>query len=196
MNRKILFLLAIIFHFSVIVLHNVASSAVGYQAVYGSDKQASAMVGALALCQRFIASPLIQYYAYFSGTETGYGFFAPQVGSQYISRFTLYDGQGDILGEYENPGLRQREGLLRYSGFLDLFQDIADAVTPNDSLNMRVARATACSLGERLGEKHGASRVRCQVLVYRYSRLSGFGENKSALLSSLYEKTIELPHRL
>lgn len=185
-------MLVLAFHFAVIILYNIVSSVAGYEAVYGPNKRSDARMYVQAFARQAIQLAPLRSYGRFSGTNTGYGFFAPQVGSQYISLFTLYAADGSLLGEYSNPGLRQEESLHRYSGFLDLFQDILPSRLKTDSLAQRYARAVLYSLGRHLGRQKGASRVRCQVLVYRYRRLWDRKNKKTAQLLPLYETSLQL----
>jgi len=179
-------------HFSIILLHNVVSSMSGYRAVYGFDKQAGIVKNTLQHGRQLTMAAPVRLYAYYSGTEAGYGFFAPQVGSQYIPLFDLYDHEGRSMGRYSGPSLRREESLRRYSGFLDIFQGLLSPSPEADSLQLRYARAVLHSLGERLGKKRGASRVECQIGVYRDRSLRRKVESKPAGLLPLYTKSITI----
>lgn len=145
-------------HWSVILVHNAAS-------LLASREQPTAWL-----------EPVINWlpvatYALYSGTNTGYGFFAPAVGSNYGLHVSLYDEHGRLLYEGTDPGLRTLEGRLRYQAFLDVFRNLLPAGTAHPgqgtSLESRYARAVARSIAGRLALRYQAAGSRCQVLLYR-----------------------------
>ena len=87
----------------------------------GPWHKATKLTGA-ALGQALPASnPLRQSLAAYlslAGTETGYGFFAPNVPAGYALVFELHYPDGQV--EYELPRVRSAAAELRLSGLLDL----------------------------------------------------------------------------
>lgn len=181
----------------VIILHNIVSTADGYQHIYRDDGQAELKGSVLATIQNITQLSPITEYARFSGAETGFGFFAPQVGSQYISNFKTFDAAGKLLGETIAPRIKQQEGLLRYSSYLDLFQNMLHAEdklkqNKSDSLSIRVAHAVVYSMADRiLNRSDSATKVEANIYLYNYSNLRKHQHEKAPRYISIYQKTIE-----
>lgn len=61
-------------------------------------------------------SPIFKTYANYSGTSSGYGFYSPNVGSEFVMSFAVLDQDGKILGQHQNPiNFKQKESLSRFS---------------------------------------------------------------------------------
>lgn len=61
-------------------------------------------------------TPIFRMYANYTGTSSGYGFYSPNVGSEFIMSFTVLDKDGKVLGQHQNPiNLKQKESLARFS---------------------------------------------------------------------------------
>lgn len=185
-------------HFMVIIIYNVLSLADSVSIVYGNGRPAEDDPSALAFLRKGIHFRPVYYYARFSGAETGFAFFAPQVGSQYISHFDVYDANNKLLGSYREPQLRQQESMHRYAAFLDLFQELIAKEKGDDHLDRRYARAVLRSMGQRLGSKIvGASKVKCSISVYRHPKIKSDPKGQpdkrhSASLITIFENTIDL----
>lgn len=185
-------------HFLVIIIYNVLSLADSVSIVYGNGRPAEDDPSALAFLRKGIHFRPVYYYARFSGAETGFAFFAPQVGSQYISHFHVYDAEGNLLESHSLPQLYQQESMHRYAAFLDLFQELIAKEKGDDHLDQRYARAVLRSMGQRLGRTiEGASQVKCGISVYRHPKLKSDPKGQpdkrhSASLITIFENTIDL----
>jgi hypothetical protein len=196
-KKRILIGLALA-HFMVIIIYNVLSLADSVKIVYGNGRPGEEDPRVLALFREAIHLRPVQSYARFSGAETGFAFFAPQVGSQYISHFHVYDAEGNLLESHSLPQLHQQESMHRYAAFLDLFQELIAKEKEDDHLDWRYARAVLRSMGQRLGSKiEGASKVKCSISVYRHPKLKSdpkgsHNTEQSAGLITIFENTIKL----
>jgi len=131
-----------------------------------------------------LSAPTLPLYLTISGNEAAYGFFAPQVGSQYLTQFTLYNETGHVLLRTSTPRLHTSAGVVRYSRLLDGFQALVNRPITEIHLPQRRARALAYNLAFRLGKS--LPEVRCiRVQVYVC------GED-AATLKFLYQKCISL----
>lgn len=62
------------------------------------------------------SSPIFKTYANYTGTNSGYGFFSPNVGSEFIMSFAVLNHQGELLGEHQAPvSLQQNESQARFN---------------------------------------------------------------------------------
>lgn len=192
MKRRIAIGLAL-FHFMVIIFHNIVSMADGQDAVYGKQHKTGFRSSVLSSMRQIIHRKGIHYYSRLSGTETGFGFFAPQVGSQYLSLFHIYDSKDALIATYPLPLLKQQESIHRYATFLDLFQQALGK--ENDHIDQRYAHAILYSMGERLGRKlKNAQKVECELLAFRHPLLQDLQEQSlsHATLVPLFKNTVYL----
>jgi hypothetical protein len=62
------------------------------------------------------SSPIFKAYSNYSGTDTSYGFFSPNVGSEFVMSFAVLDRDGKRLGEHQSPtSLQQNESKVRFN---------------------------------------------------------------------------------
>jgi hypothetical protein len=62
------------------------------------------------------SSPIFRAYSNYSGTDTSYGFFSPNVGSEFVMSFAVSDRNGKRLGEHQAPAsLQQNESIVRFN---------------------------------------------------------------------------------
>lgn len=62
------------------------------------------------------SSPIFKTYSNYSGTDTSYGFFSPNVGSEFVMSFAVLDCDGKVLGEHQSPAsLQQNESKVRFN---------------------------------------------------------------------------------
>jgi hypothetical protein len=54
-------------------------------------------------------------YSNYTGTNSGYGFYGPNVGSEFILSFTVVDKEGNVLGKHRRPSdIIQTESKQRF----------------------------------------------------------------------------------
>lgn len=198
MLKKRILIGLVIGHFMVIIIYNTLSLVDAITVVYGGGQPAEDDSSALAALRKSIHFHPVHNYARVSGAETGFAFFAPQVGSQYISHFNVYDAEDKLLASYRGPQLSQRESMHRYAAFLDLFQEMIVKGKSDDHFDRRYARAILKSMAQRIGKRiDGATKVESIISVYKHPRFSNNTENtinkkQSASLVKLLENTIDL----
>ncbi|MCH2217238.1 MAG: hypothetical protein MK076_04025, partial [Flavobacteriales bacterium] len=62
------------------------------------------------------SSPIFKAYTNYSGTDSSYGFFSPNVGSEFVMSFAVLDRDGKRLGEHQFPAsLEQNESKVRFN---------------------------------------------------------------------------------
>ncbi|WP_420570927.1 hypothetical protein [Kordia sp.] len=70
----------------------------------------------LKIGQAIAGSPIFNAYANYTGTDSGYGFYSPNVGSEFVMSFAVLDCNGKLLGEHESPvSLQQKESKARFN---------------------------------------------------------------------------------
>lgn len=124
--------------------------------------------------QRVINHPVLEGLGELVGYAGGYGFYAPRVGSHFITEFQAYthESKDSATRVLQYPGLRTLEGRIRYRAYLDLFSSLVQLNEPadsNDELQIRAARAMARSMSERLARRLNVDLILCHVGVW-YSK--------------------------
>lgn len=111
---------------------------------------------------------LLNTIAHTCGYASGYGFYAPRVGSHFLTEFRLYTDAGEQT-VHHYPQLKTLEGRIRYRAFTDLFSNMIpreQQIPAGTALHRRILRAVARSLSERLAARQAAARVECHVGVW------------------------------
>jgi hypothetical protein len=121
LKRK-LFLFLTLFHFFIIIVISIQSSWKSiYEFYYGKDSlKISFPYKAVYFAKE---SPIVNLYSSFTGLDTGYGFFAPNVSSICNIEFEFYDVHNVLKKRMLFLPFNSREGYSRYSTFLGIFQD-------------------------------------------------------------------------
>lgn len=120
------------------------------------------------LLSRLVEHGLLRALAHTCGYASGYGFYAPRVGSHFLTEFRLHTADGRHTTQHY-PTLKTLEGRIRYRAFTDLFSTLlpqAHQPTAGAALHRRVSRAVARSLSERLAARQAVAQVACRVGVW------------------------------
>lgn len=81
-----------------------------------SDSEDDTQVEELKIGTAIVSSPIFKTYTNYSGTDTSYGFFSPNVGSEFVMSFAVLDCDGKLLGEHQSPAsLQQNESKVRFN---------------------------------------------------------------------------------
>lgn len=145
-----------------------------YSCWHNQQEYGSEAAGAVPpLLSRLVENPILARIAEVVGYAGGYGFYAPRVGSHFITEFRVYTDNGPNHTKLRYPALRTLEGRIRYRAFSDLFSSLipeGGRSTAND-LQARTSRAMARSISERLASRENAITVVCHVGVWYPRRL-------------------------
>lgn len=127
---------------------------------------------------------LLATYAAYSGAGSGYGFFAPGVGSSLRARFHLEDSKGNLQEAKLQTG-STHEFDLRVSNIIDTFFDeISDVET---------RRSLAASLaGKVLGRYPNYYKVRVELQSYEIPLMGEYVAGERGRWVPFYEVQFEL----
>ncbi len=67
-------------------------------------------------------TPVNMFLAY-TGFDTGYGFFAPNVASDFVLIFNVQDSLGQTIHQCAMPRFNQKESMVRYTSLYNMFLD-------------------------------------------------------------------------
>jgi hypothetical protein len=121
-----------------------------------------------------IMSDLYQTYASYTGTSSGYGFFAPSVGSEFILLFSVYDDAGTLLGVDKYPqSLIQNESRNRFDMYtLPMMKRLKNGKNEllNDYFEVMLHEVSRkISNGYEAGNK-----VVCEAFIHKYPEIEDF----------------------
>jgi hypothetical protein len=149
--------------------------------------------------ESFLQQPFPLAVSKLMGTESPFGFFAPEVGNQYILTFQLYNRDGKLLGTLGTPNLHLQESLHRYANFSTQFSKLQkkECTTRADSMQTRYLQAIANSLAVHFATPDPlVSKVHLRVMLYSYpglhKSLSKAPDYSTPRYYLLYQKTIDV----
>lgn len=134
--------------------------------------------------------PILQVYTSISGIDTGYGFFAPNVASEYALEFNFYDQENNLLNIEMMPHFRQNESYHRYTSFLGAFQKkITAPKTKLDILRERQLDAIIKAMTKKkITEHKTARRIEATLYLYHPPTLRQFNTgHKDAQLLKIFQ---------
>lgn len=176
MKKKIAVFLGVS-HLAIIIIINIESILRCYYEFYYDKKERDKNI-LYKLSNSFTNLPPIFYYTSCTGTETGYGFFAPNVSSQFVVLFERKNNNNQKIDETILPNFQDKESILRYSTALALYMDKLEA-KDKDSLSNKIHFHFIDVLTKEIardvlkGNKK-ASTIDATVLLYDYPSLQDY----------------------
>lgn len=94
----------------------------GYYGFYHEDGKYNKPI-IYTLTEKIIAFPPISFFMAYTGFDTGYGFFAPNVASDFVLLFEIYDKNGQLIEQRVMPNFKNKESVVRYTSAFNMFLD-------------------------------------------------------------------------
>lgn len=186
-TRQRVFSLFFSLHFLVIFCVCVYSSIDSYISFYDIEKK-GLQKGAMDATATVFTAPVLKQYATVAGIDAGYGFFAPNVASEYVLEYRHFDEQGMMVGRQRLPAFEQKESYMRYSTMLGGFQEkfiALDDTAKSSTLKIRFLNVLIKSMGKNmLAENPVIHTVTATLYLYDYPSLQGYaaGHTTSQLI--------------
>lgn len=194
MHRS-LFYFVLVWHLTCMLAYNVSSTVRGYRQL--TEESGSGYFHCIQRAATALTSwSPIHRFSQYAGTATGYGFFAPQVGSSFLLKVTAVDTTDTAQATAHMPVLKQGHSVLRYHSLLNRMQNLLREDTgggDESALPLRQARAIAHCLTQRIARQRWgktAYRTRCEIFVYDYPALRQLDAVPRGRRLSIYQKTI------
>ena len=121
--KKLLFLVFAAMHIAIIIYNNVIIEEQSILRFFYSKNEAGNAMNTLA--GNSLLYNAFNAYSKYTGAETGFGFYAPNVASDIILLQTTYDEAGKVLS-IATPKFRSKEATIRYVSAMGLFMDKID----------------------------------------------------------------------
>lgn len=140
----------------------------------------------------FVYAPPVNVFIAYTGFDTGYGFFAPNVASDFVLTFEIRDSSGAIMTQQAMPRFRQKESVVRFTSVFNMFLDkISKAETDAGDQYLQyldvVIRQIALSVKK---DYPGAATVAARLYLYDFPTIAQYraGDRaEKAILISEYE---------
>ncbi|HAK30633.1 MULTISPECIES: hypothetical protein [Sphingobacterium] len=193
-NRKNLFFLFTIFHFTIVVFSTFLggySTAKEYFHERTVSKEDSLEPDLIQKTVRsFLNTPGITPYAIIAGIDAGYGFFAPNVASSYIIECAIKNRTGEIISRQYTPNLSTQEARNRYETLVSDFQERMKALEKANekTLYTRYLDIVLKKIGQNIYDQSSVadkSNGTVTLYLYKYPNLNDYiaGNRKPVLIS-------------
>ncbi len=174
--KKVLFLIFLALHLLLILAVCVKSTIANYTGFY-KVSPSEPVRQVMEAADAFSSLPGIYHYSVLAGVDAGYGFFAPNVASEYVLSFDCHGVDGTLLYRRGVPEFGQRESFTRYVTMLGAFQDKLVAIMEGgedaSSVQQRHLDAIVRSMAMNMLKKDSAvSHIRATLYLYDFPSLA------------------------
>ena len=174
-TKKIILYLLLAFNISSIVTVNIRGLLTGYYGFYYTRDAVhnNPVYSSLSFVEDFRPLSLLLSY---TGLETGYGFFAPNVASDFIVELECYDSAGNRLPSTKAL-TKTKEGFLRMNTASSMFLDYMKP----DSLSIERQKCKVFLKGicmRIMEQDQRIASMTAKVYLYHHPLLSDFRINK------------------
>jgi hypothetical protein len=127
-----------------------------------------------------------------TGFDTGYGFFAPNVASDFVLVFDIRDSSGNVITQCIMPRFKQKESTVRYTSLYNMFLDKIEKEsekTGNKYMQYLDIVLQQIALNVK-NDYAGAATVEASLYLYDYPSLEKFrtgDKNEKAILISKFK---------
>lgn len=177
--------IGLLLHLGLVFLHNISNIQLP------STDVKSSVDPILHCIQQLHNLPGLCHYAQLSGIHGCYGFYSPQVGSIYSSRFELRDERADTVLALSYPGLRYTASKIRYCSLLEALEGWRHE--DDQTKAPLLARATAQSLYNYVRRQYPDHEIRLMIHSVRVPTLSELDSKKqrTKMIIPIYEQPIQ-----
>lgn len=153
-----------------------------YDLNYGRDHNK------LLIGERIASSPILKFYSAYSGTNSSYGFFGPNVGSDFPLSFWVYDEDCNLLSIKTRPHLEQTESKMRFALCTLPIGDKIGVTTSNYILNRYIEIMLHQIATDVRSEFANGKYVEAKVYATDYPKIQEFlsGKEEKLILIDKY----------
>lgn len=163
----------------------------GYFGFYYEDGQYNKPF-AYKATESIIQTVPINVFLSYTGFDTGYGFFAPNVASDFVLMFDIQDSLGRTIQQCAMPRFKQKESSVRYTSVYNMFLDKITKREEQESNKYLeyldiVVRQIAVTVKK---DYSGAAYINAKLYLYDYPSMEQYrkGDRKEkAILISEYK---------
>lgn len=130
-NKKFKIFVIILVIFNILICNINLTIDNYYDFYYEKNSKVEKIKIAEPIDKIYFFEPFLTFRAY-TGLETGYGFFGPNVASDFLLIFSIYDEHKNLVKIIENVPLKSKEGELRFTTLNNMFlEKLTDKTNPN-----------------------------------------------------------------
>ncbi|PWN69891.1 hypothetical protein C1631_007695 [Chryseobacterium phosphatilyticum] len=124
------------------------------------------------------AKPVSMFTSY-TGFDTGYGFYAPNVASDFVIKFELKDMHGHILEEKIMPSFKSKESRVRYTTVFNMLLDKLSDKNKYDPAYEQYLDIIVQQIATHvMSENPEASGVTTKLYLYDYPSIVDYKQGK------------------
>jgi len=147
---------------------------------------------AYELTEKVVHSAPVSLFLSYTGFDTGYGFFAPNVASDFVLMFELKDSMGNTLQQCIMPHFEQKESMVRYTSMFNMFLDkISQEPQDSSSQYIQYLDIVIRQIAQKVKSEYpGAATMDARLYLYDYPSLERYrqGDTKeNAIFVSEYK---------
>lgn len=132
------------------------------------------------ISENIAESKPINIFTSYTGFDTGYGFYAPNVASDFVMSFELKDQNGKILEQKNLPYFKNKESRVRYTTVFNMFLDKLSDKNKYDKKYYQyldiIIRQIAAHV---MKENPKAASVTTKLYLYDYPTINNFKQGKT-----------------
>ncbi|CAI8711908.1 hypothetical protein [Chryseobacterium sp. IT-36CA2] len=151
----------------------------GYYGFYYEDKNYEKPL-AYSIAEDITQSKPVNIFTSYTGFDTGYGFYAPNVASDFVMSFELKDQNGNILEQKNLPYFKNKESRVRYTTVFNMFLDKISDKNKYDKKYYQyldiIIRQIAAHV---MKENPKAASVTTKLYLYDYPTIANFKQEKT-----------------
>lgn len=167
-------------HLFIILTVNIKGSFDGYYGFYFANKKYNPHP-LHNICKAFLDYNAINYYVSNTGFDTGYGFFAPNVASDFVLNFTIKDENNQMIESRTLPSFNNKESFVRFTTTFTFFLEKLDKKSNqglNDYLKIIVKQISL----DVKKEYPKAKSVDTKMYLYHFPDLNDYANNQKPKL--------------
>ncbi|HCN51537.1 MAG TPA: hypothetical protein DIT10_21050 [Chryseobacterium sp.] len=150
----------------------------GYYGFYYENKTYQKPL-AYTACENITQSLPVSMFTSYTGFDTGYGFYAPNVASDFVMSFELKDEKGTILEEKMLPSFKSKESRVRYTTVFNMFLDKISDQNRYDKKYYKYLDLIIQQIAENvMKENSKATSVTTKLYLYDYPTIADFKKGK------------------
>lgn len=158
----------------------------GYYGFYYAEKEYNKPV-IYTLSEEIIKLKPVSIFLSYTGFDTGYSFFAPNVASDFVLLFELKDDKGNVIENKIMPAFKNKESITRYTSVYNMFLDKISAEGGNLKDNKYqqyldiIVKQIAVSVKN---ENPDTASITARLYLYHYPDLKSYqkGEKSEQLI--------------
>ena len=158
----------------------------GYYGFYYAEKDYN-KPAIYTLSEEIIKLKPVSIFLSYTGFDTGYSFFAPNVASDFVLLFELKDDKGNVIENKIMPAFKNKESITRYTSVYNMFLDKISAEGGNLKDNKYqqyldiIVKQIAVSVKN---ENPDTASITARLYLYHYPDLKSYqkGEKSEQLI--------------